>query len=80
MLYEYVIIILLQEPLHKDDPTFIVLDVKFAIIFGNDYIYGSNHINCLLITVNKQYIFLAMRKNTLLLLLAKSRVDYSYEK
>ena len=38
---------LIREPLHKDDPTFIVLDVKFAIIFGNDYIYGSNHINCL---------------------------------
>lgn len=41
------LLFLIREPLHKDDPTFIVLDVKFAIIFGIDYIYGSNHINCL---------------------------------
>lgn len=39
---------LLQETLCKDDPTFSVgLDIKFVWIFGNDYIYGSNHINCL---------------------------------
>ena len=40
------LLFLIREPLYKDDPTFIVLDVKFALIFGNDYIYGSNHINC----------------------------------
>lgn len=48
MCFTYMLLLfLIREPLHKDDPTFIALDVKFALIFGNDYIYGSNHINCL---------------------------------
>lgn len=37
----------LQESLPKDAPPSIGIDVEFALTFGNDYIYESNHINCL---------------------------------
>lgn len=40
---------LIWETLPTDDLTSVGLDIKFALIFGNAYIYESNHITCLAI-------------------------------